>query len=193
MIDKIRNRINRSIECKKNLLEETQTLEMIKSVCEKIIECYNNGNKVYIFGNGGSAADAQHFAAELVGRFILERKALPAVAFTTDSSILTCMGNDYSFDVIFERQVEAFVQPGDIVIGITTSGNSKNVLLALEKANKIGATTVGLFGKTGGKGIEIADLPIVVSSNITANIQEAHIMIIHIICEFVEEAMYEKE
>ena len=193
MIDKIQNRINRSIECKKNLLDDTETLEVIKSVCENIIECYNNGNKVYIFGNGGSAADAQHFAAELVGRFLLERKALPAVAFTTDSSILTCMGNDYSFDVIFERQVEALVEPGDIVIGITTSGNSKNVLLALEKANKIGAKTIGLFGKTGGKGKEIVDLPIVIKSDITANIQEAHIMIIHIICEFVEGAIYEKK
>lgn len=193
MIDKIKSRINRSIECKKNILEEPQTLEMIGSVCQKIIECYNNGNKVYIFGNGGSAADAQHFAAELVGRFLLERKALPAVAFTTDSSIITCTGNDYSFDVIFERQVEALVKPGDIAIGITTSGNSKNVLLALEKANEIGATTVGLFGKAGGKGKEIVDLPIVVNNNITANIQEAHIMIIHIICEFVEEAIYEKK
>lgn len=192
MDEEIKNLIMNSISCKNDILKNESLITMIKKVCEILVDGYKNNKKVYIMGNGGSAADAQHFAAELVGRYLLERPALPAMAFTTDTSILTAIGNDYGFDVIFERQVEAFVGDGDIVIGITTSGNSKNVMLALEKAKKQGAITVGLLGKTGGTCKELCDYPIIVQAEKTPNIQESHIMIIHIICDIVERMLYKK-
>lgn len=188
IVEKIKN----SIECKEKLLNDKETLEAIEKVVNKVIECYKNGHRVYICGNGGSASDSQHFAAELVGRYMLERKALPAQAFSTDTSILTAVGNDYGYDVIFERQVEAMCQEGDILFGITTSGNSTNILKAFDKAKELGTTTIGLLGKDGGKCKDTCDIPIVVKWNRTPNVQESHIMIIHIICELVERALYEK-
>ncbi|PIP73350.1 MAG: phosphoheptose isomerase [Nitrospinae bacterium CG22_combo_CG10-13_8_21_14_all_47_10] len=152
----------------------------IKSRLEK-------GGKLILMGNGGSAADSQHIAAELVGRFKKERRAIPAIALTVDTSSLTALGNDYGFDTIFERQLEALARENDAVVGISTSGNSENVVRALKKANSIGAETIGLVGNNGGKIKEVANLSIVVPSNDTARIQEVHITIGHIICELIEE------
>ncbi|NLC87194.1 MAG: D-sedoheptulose 7-phosphate isomerase [Clostridiaceae bacterium] len=192
MKDKVKDCFLQSIECKKKILEDNILLDNVVKIAEKIIEAYKTGHRVYICGNGGSAADSQHFAAELVGRFIIERKGLPATAFTTDSSILTAIGNDYGYDTVFKRQVEALVEKDDIFIVISTSGNSANLVLALNEAKKIGATTIGLLGKTGGKCKEFCDIPVVVDWTNTPNIQEAHITIIHIICKMVEDKLYEK-
>ena len=145
-----------------------------------------NGGKILLMGNGGSAADSQHIAAEIVGRFKKERKGLPAIALTTDTSILTSVGNDYGYDYIFARRIEALCRPEDLVIGLTTSGNSANVVRAIEAANAIGATTVGMTGGTGGKLNALCKHNIVVPSNVTARIQEAHIFIGHSLCEILE-------
>jgi len=147
----------------------------------------SSGGKLLLMGNGGSAADCQHIAAELVGRFKKERKAIPALALTVDSSSLTALGNDYGFDTIFSRQVEAFATPKDSIIGISTSGNSKNVISALRLAQKIGAKTIGFMGNDGGEMKNFVDVGIIVPSNDTARIQEVHITIGHIICEIVEQ------
>jgi len=145
-----------------------------------------NGGKILIMGNGGSAADSQHIAAEIVGRFKKERKGMPAIALTTDTSILTSVGNDYGYDYIFARQIEALCRPEDLVIGITTSGNSANVVRAIEAAKVIGATTVGLTGGTGGKLKDLCDFNLVMPSNVTARIQETHIFVGHSLCEILE-------
>ena len=161
----------------------------INNAVHLIINSLKNGNKLVLFGNGGSAADAQHIAAELIGRFKLERKSFPAISLTTDSSILTSLGNDYSFDVIFSRQCESLVVPGDVVIGISTSGNSKNVELGMISAQKNGAKTIGLLGNDGGIIKSVSDISIIVNSNDTANIQESHRVIYHIICNLVEKQL----
>jgi D-sedoheptulose 7-phosphate isomerase len=145
-----------------------------------------NGGKILLCGNGGSAADSQHIAAEIVGRFQKERKGLPSIALTTDTSILTSVGNDYGYDYIFARQVEALCTPKDVLIGLTTSGNSANVVRAIEAANTIGAITIGLTGGTGGKMNGMCTHNIVVPSNVTARVQEAHIFIGHCLCEIIE-------
>ncbi len=150
-----------------------------------------NGNKVLICGNGGSAADAQHFAAEIVGRFELERKGFPAVALTTDTSILTAVGNDYGFENIFSRQVEALGVKGDILIGISTSGNSENVIKAVLKAKELGLFTAGFLGKGGGKLKEIVDFPFVVSHANTARIQEVHLTLEHTLCKIIDNYLKE--
>jgi D-sedoheptulose 7-phosphate isomerase len=165
----------------KNLYEE------IEIFADKSIEALKDGNKILLMGNGGSAADSQHIAAELVGRYKKERKGLPAIALTTDTSILTAVGNDYSFDEIFSRQIKALAQKGDIVVGISTSGNSENVIKGILKAKELGCYTVGLLGKNGGKIKEISDLNIIVPSNNTPRIQECHILIGHIVCELIDE------
>ena len=152
----------------------------------QMTEALRGGGKVLVMGNGGSAADAQHFAAELVGRFLRERRALPAIALTTDTSILTAVGNDYGFETVFSRQVEALARPGDVVIGISTSGNSPNVLRALQAARKIGCSTVGLLGRDGGQIAPLVDISLTVSSMDTPHIQEVHAMIVHILCDLVE-------
>ena len=172
-------------------INDDKIISQVEDVCNKLIECYKNGHRVYIMGNGGSAADAQHFSAELVGRYMMERKGLPAVAFTTDTSILTAVGNDYGYDDVFRRQTEALVEKGDVVFGISTSGNSKNIYNALKLAKEIGATTIGFLGKTGGTCKELCDIPIVIEYPRTPNIQEAHEMIMHTICEIVEKKLYE--
>lgn len=145
-----------------------------------------NGGKILIMGNGGSAADSQHIAAEIVGRFKKERKGLPAIALTTDTSILTSVGNDYGFNYVFARQIEALCRPEDFVIGLTTSGNSQNIVSAIEAANNIGAITLGLTGGTGGKLNTLCQYNIVIPSNVTARIQEAHIFVGHSLCEILE-------
>ena len=148
---------------------------------------YQNGGKMMLMGNGGSAGDAQHIAAEFIGRYKKERRPVAAIALTVDSSILTCVGNDYGYDSVFSRQVEGLAKKEDVVIAISTSGNSENVIRGVEKAREIGAKTIGLLGNQGGKLKDKVDLAIVVPSNDTARIQEAHITIGHIICEILDE------
>ncbi len=159
----------------------------IEKACALVCETLQNNKKVLLAGNGGSAADAQHIAAELSGRFVKERKALPGIALTVDTSALTAIANDYGYEHVFSRQVEALGQPGDLFIGISTSGNSKGILNALETAERIGCKTLGLSGRDGGKMNEICGLNIVVPSDITARIQEMHILIGHIICKAVDD------
>ena len=158
----------------------------IENAINEIIKCFSTGNKIIIFGNGGSAADAQHIVAEFIGRFQKERKSLPAIALTTDSSIITSLANDYSYDVVFSRQCESLVSKGDVVFGISTSGNSKNVEEGIKTAKKMGAVTIGLLGSNGGTISNIVDIPIIVESTNTARIQEVHRVIYHIICGIVE-------
>ncbi len=163
---------------------------LIAEMAGLLRDTLRNGGKLLVMGNGGSAADAQHFAAEIVGRFKLERKALPAVALSTDTSILTAIGNDYGFDLVFRRQVEALAASGDVVVGISTSGNSPNVLTALELARERGCRTVGLLGKDGGTIKAACDLALIVPSHDTPRVQEGHITIIHIVCDLVERALF---
>ncbi len=180
----VEQKILDSIEVKKQVLNLS---EEIYETGKTIAEALKRGNKVLVCGNGGSAADAQHFAAELVVRFEKERKALPAIALTTDSSIITAHSNDYDFSTVFSRQVEALGNEGDVFVGISTSGNSENVIKAFEVAKAKRLICVGLSGKDGGKMKYLAlDHLIVVPSKVTARIQESHIMIIHIICSIVD-------
>ncbi len=172
-------------------LTQDKLSETILSFADLVAECFNAGNKILIMGNGGSAGDAQHFAAEMVGRFIKERKGLPAIALNTNSSILTAVGNDYHFDQIFSRQVEALAVPGDVLIGISTSGNSANVIKALEKGRELGCRTVSLCGRGGGKLPALSDIILVVPSDDTPHIQEMHIVIIHLVCGLVENQLFD--
>ena len=154
------------------------------------MEIYNSlidGNKIYLFGNGGSAADAQHIAAELIGRYKIERESIPAVSLTTDTSILSSLSNDYSFETIFSRQCESLVEKNDIVIAISTSGNSKNVINGIITAKKKGAKIIGLLGNNGGEMKNLIDIPIIVNSSSTDKIQEVHRIIYHIICDLIEQ------
>ena len=177
-----------------NAIKKSTSLSSeINHAVHLIIDSIQNGNKLIIFGNGGSAADAQHIAAEFIGRFKLERKSFPAIALTTDSSILTSLGNDYSYDIVFSRQCESLVTKGDVVMGISTSGNSKNVKLGMISAQKKGAKTIGLLGNDGGTIKIVSDIPIIVDSDDTANIQESHRVIYHIICNLVEKQLSEIE
>jgi D-sedoheptulose 7-phosphate isomerase len=160
----------------------------IEQACEMMVSALKNGNKVLLAGNGGSAADAQHIAAELSGRFVKERRALPGIALTTDTSALTSIANDYGYQHVFSRQVEGLANEGDLFIGISTSGNSENILNALEAAKKLGCKTLGLSGKNGGKMIENCDLNIIVPSDVTARIQEMHILIGHILCKAIDDS-----
>lgn len=164
----------------------TPLFPLISNIGIAMQTCIKQGGKVLLMGNGGSAADSQHIAAEIVGRFKKERKGLPAIALTTDTSILTSVGNDYGYEEIFARQIEALCTELDLVIGITTSGNSANVVNAMQRAKTIGAKTIGLTGGTGGKLTAICDQNIVVPSDVTARIQEAHIFIGHCLCEILE-------
>lgn len=158
----------------------------IEQIVNIIVSAYRKGGKVVLFGNGGSAADALHLAGELVGRLKLERQALPAIALTTNTSVLTAIANDYGYETVFSRQVEALVNKNDVVIAISTSGNSLNVIEAVKTAEMKGAQTIGLTGGSGGELAEVADLVLLVPSDDTQRIQEAHITIGHIVCEMVE-------
>ena len=160
----------------------------IKKACETAVATLKAGGKILLCGNGGSAADAQHIAAELTGRYKTERGALAGIALTTDTSALTAIGNDYGYEFVFSRQLEALGREGDLLIAISTSGNSGNVLKALELARKIGVKTIGLSGRTGGAMNELCELNLVVPSNDTPRIQEMHIMIGHIICQAIDDA-----
>lgn len=175
------------------MLMEALERDLVPQIAELAVllaDTFNRGNKLLVMGNGGSAADAQHFVAEIVGRFKMERKALPAIALSTDTSILTAIGNDYGFDSVFSRQVEALAVAGDMVVGISTSGNSPNVEKALDLARSRGCRTVGLLGKDGGSIKHVCTLPLIVPSHDTPRVQEAHITIIHIVCDLVEKALF---
>jgi len=190
---RVRQSIGASIAAKQLLLNDAEALSTISKVSEVLVEALVQGKKPILFGNGGSAADAQHIAAELVGRFAFDRPALPALALSVNSSCLTAIGNDYGFDVVFARQIEALGRPGDVAIGISTSGNSSNVLSAAAVARKMGLHTVALTGSTGGRLKAAVDHCICVPSNETPRIQECHILIGHIIAELVEETIFHEK
>jgi D-sedoheptulose 7-phosphate isomerase len=189
MIDEIEKLILDSSEVVKKSISLSNEIEKCIKI---IINCFVNDNKVILFGNGGSAADAQHIAAEFIGRFKLERKSFPAIALTTDTSILTSLSNDYTFDMVFSRQCESLVSKGDVVIGITTSGNSKNVIEGIKVAKQKGAITIGLLGNEGGILKELTDISIIVNSSVTSEIQEVHRVIYHVICKIVERELAKK-
>lgn len=181
---------------KEKIAEHIETVQSLASMQDQIekagnlmIKAVGKGHTVFICGNGGSAADAQHFAAEIVGRFKKERRAWPAVALTTDTSILTAVGNDYGFDEIFSRQLEGLGKSGDILFGISTSGNSPNVLKAVHMACALKIKTIGLLGQDGGQLADAVDLPLIVNSNDTARIQESHIFLIHYLAECLETSL----
>jgi len=178
-----------SIAVKQQLLADAALLARLAEVVSLCIATYRAGGKILVGGNGGSAADAQHLAAELVARFEYDRPGLPAISLSTDTSALTAIGNDYGYEFLFARQLEALARPGDLFIGITTSGNSKNVLRAFDVAPKLGVTRIALCG-SGGKAREIAEHALCVPSMHTPRIQECHILIIHILCALLEENLF---
>ncbi|PHM17684.1 MAG: phosphoheptose isomerase [Sulfuricurvum sp. PD_MW2] len=184
------NQINDSAATKKALVENDALVNLLVEVAQACVEVYRKGKKILIAGNGGSAADAQHFAAELVGRYGFDRPSLPSIALTTDTSNLTAIGNDYGYEYVFSRQLEGLGQEGDLFIGISTSGNSQNVINAFISAKDRGITTVALVGRDGGKMAAIADYAIVVPSNATPRIQESHLLIEHMICDIIEKEIF---
>jgi D-sedoheptulose 7-phosphate isomerase len=185
--------IRASIAVKELLLRNAEVVSIIAKVSGLLVEILDNGNKVLLFGNGGSAADAQHIAAEFVGRFAFDRPPLPALALSVNTSCVTAIGNDYGFDLAFSRQLEALARPGDMAIGISTSGNSSNVLKGLSVAREMGLCSVAFTGCTGGKLKSVADYCICAPSNETPRIQECHILIGHIISELVEETIFHEQ
>ena len=186
----LRDRIGRSIELKQALLKDEHFQGLVMQVAMRIAKSLEQGGKVFFFGNGGSAADAQHLAAEFTGRFLKERRPLPALALSVNSSSLTAIGNDYGFDIVFARQLEALGKEGDVAVGISTSGNSPNVIRALETANSKSIFSVALTGKSGGTMKNIADCTISIPSDETPRIQECQILTGHLICELVEEVLF---
>jgi len=188
--DLILRQITESISVKQRILTDAALVSLVKKVADECIAAYRRGNRVLLAGNGGSAADAQHIAAELVGRYGFDRPGLAAFAFTTDTSMLTAIGNDYGFDQIYRRQLEANGRQGDVFIGISTSGKSPNILRALQSAREIGIVTVGLTGQGGERMKEFCDYCIQVPSTDTPRIQESHIMLGHIICGIVEDTVF---
>ena len=189
----VRAIIEASIDAKRALLQDGKAIATIGRMSEVLVSAFLHGNKLILFGNGGSAADAQHIAAEFVGRFAFNRPALPAMALSVNSSAVTAIGNDYGFDRVFTRQLEAFGRTGDVVIGISTSGNSPNVLEGITAAGAMGLRTMALTGRSGGRLRDAAELCVCAPSNDTPRIQECHILIGHIVSELVEEALFAKE
>jgi D-sedoheptulose 7-phosphate isomerase len=185
--------IRASIAAKQLLLGNRELIATIAKVSEIMVSAFGNGNKVLLFGNGGSAADSQHIAAEFVGRFAFDRPPLPALALSVNSSSVTAIGNDYGFDRVFARQLEALAKSGDVAVGISTSGNSPNVLQGLAAAKKLGLHTVAFAGCTGGKMKDAADFCLCVPSSETPRIQECHILIGHIISELVEATIFHEQ
>ena len=184
---------NEILESVKIIEKSLDSIDIIDEIIKKIITCLKNGKKIVVFGNGGSAADSQHIAAELIGRFQKERKSIPAISLTTDSSIITSIANDYSYDEVFSRQCESIVLEGDVVIGISTSGNSKNVEKGIKMSKSKGAITIGLLGNGGGNIKKIVDISLEAPSTNTARIQEIHRVVYHIICKMVEEEIAKNE
>jgi D-sedoheptulose 7-phosphate isomerase len=190
MKERITGIIKASIDTKRQVMEDELLLQTINSCIHKIVLAFKNGNKVLFCGNGGSAADAQHLAAEFSGRFYTDRKALPAEALHCNTSYLTAVANDYSFDVIYSRLIDGIGKKADILIGLSTSGNSTNIIKAFEKAKEKGMMTIGFTGETGGKMKDVSDILLNVPSTDTPRIQECHIMLGHIICQLVEENLF---
>ncbi len=188
MEEKIRKSFEDSIAVKRETAEKCSAA--VAKMARVMIQALRDGNRIYIAGNGGSAADAQHIAGELVGRFAMERKALPVIALTTDTSVITAVANDYGFDEVFRRQVEAHVRQGDVLLCISTSGDSPNVLKALEEAKKRGARVLALAGRDGGQLARAAELCVTVPAQETWRIQEVHITIGHILCELIEDELF---
>ena len=186
--EKIRNYILSSSEIVRDSVLLTPNIEKSITV---IVKCLRKGNKVVLFGNGGSAADAQHIAAEFIGRFKIKRKSLPAIALSDNPSTITAISNDFSFDMVFSRQCESLISKGDVVIGISTSGNSLNVKKGINTSKNNGATTIGLLGNNGGSIKKCVDIPLIVDATETSHIQEAHRIIYHVICEIVERKLVE--
>ncbi len=189
MNELIKERLKESIQVKEKILSDDMLISQIAELGEKIAEAISSGHKLVLCGNGGSASDALHFAGEIVGRFQKERDPWPAIVLNADVTTMTAIANDYSYDDVFARQASAHVNTGDVFIGISTSGNSENVLRAAKVSQEKGAYTAALLGKTGGKIGKIVDCPIIVPSNVTARIQESHICIIHILCEITEDKL----
>ncbi len=190
MKEKIRKMLLDSASVKQGIAESMPG--EVEKFAEAVIECFSSGNKLMGCGNGGSAADAQHFASEFSARYKMERRGLPAIALTTDTSVITCWVNDYDFETLYSRQVEALGKKGDLLVAISTSGNSANIIDAVKKAKSMGIKTVCLLGKGGGKTKGMADVEIIVPSSDTPRIQEAQMCMMHIICELVENGMFGK-
>lgn len=190
MLSVIQSQIESSIQVKQALLSDRFLLQQVADAAELIIKAYQNGGKTLLAGNGGSAADAQHIAAELVGRYYFNRPSIPSIALTTDTSIITAVSNDYGYDELFARQVQGYGQAGDVFIGISTSGNSANILKALEACKQKQMKTIVFTGKTGGKMGAVADICIKVPSIDTPRIQESHILIGHILCYLIEDGLF---
>ncbi|PZT47483.1 MULTISPECIES: D-sedoheptulose 7-phosphate isomerase [Campylobacterales] len=188
----IKEHFKDSISVKEQILNDDNLVELIKKASLEVIKAYKNGNKTLLAGNGGSAADAQHIAGEFVSRFYFDRPGIASIALSTDTSILTAIGNDYGYENLFSRQVQAQGNKGDIFIGISTSGNSKNIIKALEVCKEKGIFSIGLSGESGGAMNELCDICIKVPSSCTPRIQESHIVIGHIICAIVEEELFGK-
>lgn len=189
-VEKIQSLIQASISTKQQLMENEQLLQNILSSVEKITTCFQEGGKVLFCGNGGSAADAQHLAAEFSGRFYTDRKALPAEALHCNTSYLTAVANDYSYDVVYSRMVDGIGRKGDVLIGLSTSGNSKNIVEAFRTANRLGMTTIAFTGDGGGLLKDLSQLLLAVPSKDTPRIQESHILMGHIICQLVEANLF---
>lgn len=187
MRDRIKDILLESIQVKEELLRTS--IGKIIEITDLITDCLKKNGKVILFGNGGSASDSQHIAAEFVGRFKKDRNALSAIALTTNTSILTSLANDYGYEVVFAKQIEALGRKNDVVIGISTSGKAKNVVLGIKQAKKMGLKAIALTGADGGELAKLTDISLVVPSSVTARIQEAHITIGHIVCELVEQAV----
>ena len=189
-MDKIKKIIKASIDTKQSVLQNEGLLKTIEACVDVIVNAFRNGNRVYFCGNGGSAADAQHLAAEFSGRFYTDRKALPAEALHCNTSYLTAVGNDYGFDEIYSRLIDGIGEKGDVLVGLSTSGNSPNILKALKTAKKKEMITIGFTGKSGGEMRTLCDHLINIPSTDTPRIQESHIMVGHIICQLVEEKYF---
>ena len=189
-VDVLVSNLNRSIEAKKQLLADPERLQSFARAAEVIVSAYRRGGRLLIAGNGGSAADAQHLAAEFVSKLARDRNPLPAEALTTDSSILTAIGNDYGFDYIFSRQVEGKARPEDVFLGITTSGMSKNIIEAINCCKRKGIISIVLTGKGGGSTRDMADICVVAPGSLTSTIQEVHIALAHSLCEIVEQTLF---
>ncbi|MBA2406987.1 MAG: D-sedoheptulose 7-phosphate isomerase [Chitinophagales bacterium] len=192
-MNKIKDIITASISTKEKILHDSNIIAIMQKVADEIVKCYSNDGKVLFCGNGGSAADAQHIAAELSGRFYFDRDPLDAEALHVNTSYITAVANDYSYDQIYSRLVKARGKKGDVIVGISTSGNSGNVIKAMELANELGMITVGMTGESGGKMKALSTYLLNAPSSDTPRIQESHIMIGHIICELVEDKMFERK
>jgi D-sedoheptulose 7-phosphate isomerase len=188
MKKEIESSLNESIKIRAEIL--SSSVERVAQIANILVEAFKAGHSLYLMGNGGSAADAQHISGELVGRFKKDRKPLPALALTTDTSVLTAIANDFGYDLCFERQVDAFVKEGDVVFGLSTSGNSANIINAVQSAKKKGAITIAFTGKGGGRLKDHVDVCLEIPSTDTARIQECHITIGHILCSIIEKELF---